>query len=60
MFLAQQLVRALKYNTVLLSTFIVIQFCILHLTVTVLSSEEVDSYFKLQNIADVLVISLHK
>ena len=60
MFLAQQLVRALKYNTVFLSTFIVIQFCILHLTVTVLSSEEVDSYFKLQNIADVLVISLHK
>jgi hypothetical protein len=46
-FLVSMFMRALKYNTVLLCMFIVIQLCILHFTVPILSSEKVDSYFKL-------------
>ena len=47
MFLVSMFARALKYNPVLLCMFIVIHLCIFDFTVTVLSSEQVDSYFKL-------------
>ena len=47
MFWVLMFVIALKYNPALLCIFIVIQLCIFDYTVAVLSSEQVDSYFKL-------------
>jgi hypothetical protein len=56
----QMCVTTLKYNTMLLCIVIVIHFCMLDVAVTVLSIEQVESHFQLQNSTDVSVINLYE
>lgn len=58
--MTQMCVTTLKYNTMLLCIVIVIHFCMLDVAVTVLSIEQVESHFQLQNSTDVSVINLYE